>query len=74
LGIEWSGDRTLFNPYLNIRMGTYYLNQLIRDFNDIRVALVAYNHGPTYIRGLIERKEGIPLNYYRKFVTTYQNI
>jgi soluble lytic murein transglycosylase len=74
LGIEWSGDQTLFNPYLNIRMGIYYLTQLNRDFNDIRLALVAYNHGPTYIKGLMEKKEGIPLNYYRKFITAYQNI
>jgi soluble lytic murein transglycosylase len=74
LGIEWSGDRTLFNPYLNIRIGIYYLSQLYKDFNDIRIALVAYNLGPTYIKSLIERKEGIPLNYYRKFVTAYQNI
>jgi soluble lytic murein transglycosylase-like protein len=74
LGIEWSGDRTLFNPYLNIRLGIYYLSQLILDFKDVRVALTAYNYGPTYIKGLMERKEGIPLNYYRKFVTTYQNI
>ena len=74
LGIEWSGDQTLFNPYLNIRMGIYYLTQLNKDFNDIRLALVAYNCGPTYIKGLMERKEGIPLNYYRKFVTAYQNI
>jgi soluble lytic murein transglycosylase len=74
LGIEWSGDRTLFNPYLNIRMGIYYLTQLNKDFNDIRLALVAYNSGPTYIKGLMERKERIPLNYYRKFVTAFQNI
>lgn len=74
LGIEWTGDQTLFNPNLNIRMGIYYLTQLHRDFNDIRLALVAYNHGPTYVKGLMERKEGIPLNYYRKFVTAYQNI
>jgi soluble lytic murein transglycosylase len=74
LGIEWGGDRTLFNPYLNIRIGIYYLSQLYKDFNDIRLALVAYNLGPTYIKNLIERKEGIPLNYYRKFVTVYQNI
>jgi len=74
LGIEWSGDQTLFNPYLNIRMGIYYLTQLNKDFNDIRLALVAYNCGPTYIKSLMERKEGIPLNYYRKFVTTYQSI
>lgn len=74
LGIEWSGDRTLFNPYLNIRIGIHYLSQLILDFNDIGVALTAYNYGPTYVKGLVERKERIPHNYYRKFLTAYQSI
>lgn len=74
MGIEWSGDRTLFNPCLNIKMGIYYLTQLTKDFNDVRLALAAYNYGPTYIKSLMERKEGIPLNYNRKFLTAYQNI
>jgi soluble lytic murein transglycosylase len=74
LGIEWSGDRTLFNPYLNIRIGIYYLSRLILDFNDIGVALTAYNYGPTYVKGLIDRKERIPRGYYRKFLTAYQSI
>jgi len=74
LGIEWSGDRTLFNPYLNIRIGIYYLSKLILDFKDIGVALTAYNYGPTYVKGLIERKESIPHDYYRKFITAYQTI
>ncbi len=74
LGIEWKGDHTLFNPYHNIRIGTYYLSQLISDFKDIRIALTAYNYGPTYIKGLIERRGKIPSYYYRKFLTTYRNI
>jgi hypothetical protein len=74
LGIEWGGDRTLFNPYLNIRMGIHYLSQLMLDFKDVRTALTAYNYGPTYVKGLIERKERIPHNYYRKFLTAYQSI
>jgi soluble lytic murein transglycosylase len=74
LGIEWSGDRTLFNPYLNIKIGIYYLSRLILDFKDIRIALTAYNYGPTYVKGLIDRKEKIPSNYYRKILTAYQNI
>ena len=74
LGIEWSGDRTLFNPYLNIRIGIYYLSQLLVDFKDLRVALTAYNYGPTYVRGLIERKESIPSDYYHRFLTAYHTI
>jgi len=74
LGIEWSGDRTLFNPYLNVRIGICYLSQLILDFNDIRVALTAYNYGPTYVKGLIEKKERIPHDYYDKLLAVYQSI
>jgi hypothetical protein len=74
LGIEWSGDRTLFNPYLNIRIGIYYLSQLLHDFKDVGTALTAYNYGPTYVKGLIERKQRIPHDYYRRFLTVYKSI
>ena len=74
LGIEWMGDRTLFNPYLNIRMGIYYLSQLILDFRDLGLAMTAYNYGPTYVKGLIERREEIPFNYYHRLLTVYQKL
>jgi soluble lytic murein transglycosylase len=74
LGIEWSGDRTLFNPFLNIRMGIHYLSRLVLDFNDLEVALAAYNYGPTYVKGLIERKERVPVNYYRRILTAYKTL
>jgi len=74
LGIEWSGDQTLFNPYLNIRIGIHYLSQLMLDFKDVGMALTAYNYGPTYVRGLIDRKERIPHNYSRRVLTAYKSI
>jgi soluble lytic murein transglycosylase-like protein len=74
LGIEWSGDRTLFNPYLNIKMGIHYFSQLALDFKDVGVALTAYNYGPTYVRGLIERNERIPNDYSRKVLNAYRRI
>ncbi len=74
IGIEWSGDQTLFNPFLNIRMGSYYLSRLILDFNNMEIALTAYNYGPTYVKSLIERKERIPIQYYHRILTVYQNL
>ncbi|MBS3907327.1 MAG: lytic transglycosylase domain-containing protein [Syntrophaceae bacterium] len=74
LGIEWHGDPTLFNPFLNIRMGMHYLSQLILDFDDLRVAMAAYNYGPTYVKSLIERRERIPVNYYRRVLTAYHTL
>ncbi|MDP2971278.1 MAG: lytic transglycosylase domain-containing protein [Deltaproteobacteria bacterium] len=74
LGIEWNGDPTLFNPFLNIRMGIHYLSQLILDFDDVRVAMVAYNYGPTYVKSLIERRQRIPVHYYRRVLTAYHTL
>ena len=74
LSIEWSGDRTLFNPFINIRMGVYYLSQLILQFDDPRIALTAYNYGPTYVKDRIDRNEQIPQQYYRRILTVYQTL
>jgi soluble lytic murein transglycosylase len=74
LGIEWHGDPTLFNPFLNIRMGIHYLSQLTLDFDDLRVAMVAYNYGPTYVKSLIEKRQRIPVHYYRRVLTAYHTL
>jgi hypothetical protein len=77
LGIIWRGDKTLFNPHLNIRMGVHYLTQQTLNFKDVRIALAAYNYGPTYIKSLIDRKKRIPIGYcyyYRRVINAYQNL
>ena len=74
IGIEWSGDSTLFNPFLNVRMGIHYLYQLILDFDDLGLAVVAYNHGPTYVRYLMEKKKKIPLGFYHRILVAYNTL
>jgi hypothetical protein len=74
MGIEWSGDRTLFNPFLNIRMGVYYLSQLMGHFNNPGIALTAYNYGPTYVQDLIDRNQRLPDNYYRRILSVYHTL
>ena len=74
MGIEWGGDRTLFNPFINIRMGVYYLSQLAGDFQDFGTALTAYNYGPTYIRNLIEKNQKIPSDFYHKLLDAYKKL
>lgn len=74
LGIEWKGDLTLFNPHLNIKMGIHYFSQLLSDFNDVRIALTAYNYGPTYIKELVESKKRIPNHFTRRVFTLYQTL
>ena len=75
LGIEWMGDRTLFNPYLNVKMGIYYLSELLKYFDhDLGTAVTAYNYGPTYVRSLLDRKEKLPLDYYKSILSVYQTL
>ena len=44
----------LFNPVLNIELGTTYMGQLLRRFDgDLHRALIAYNAGPSVARALV---------------------
>ncbi|MDG2307609.1 MAG: transglycosylase SLT domain-containing protein [Candidatus Binatia bacterium] len=46
-GLPWEGSHSLFDPDFNIRVGLHYLNQLEERFGDPKVAIGAYNLGPT---------------------------
>ena len=74
IGIKWRGDQTLFDPCLNIRMGIHYLSRLLLDFKDTRLALTAYNYGPTYVKSRLEKKRRVPKDYYEKIVATYNDL
>jgi soluble lytic murein transglycosylase len=74
LGMEWTGDHNLFDPAINVKLGIYYLSRLINDFKDPGLALTAYNYGPSYIRSLVERRQRVPLHYYRRVLAFYQTI
>ena len=74
LGIEWTGDHNLFDPIVNVKLGVYYLSRLIDDFKNPGLALTAYNYGPSYTRSLVERRQRVPLHYYRRVLAFYQAI
>jgi hypothetical protein len=47
------------------------------DFQDLVLALTAYNYGPTYIRSLLDKGQKIPLHhfrYYQRVFAFYRNI
>lgn len=46
LGMEGYSEESLKEPSVNIRLGTYYLAKLLKDFDNTAVALAAYNAGP----------------------------
>jgi len=63
LKIEWEGAHLLHDPGLNIEMGAFYLNQLIERFDDMDLALAAYNMGP----GRVEEIERLGLEKPKRY-------
>ena len=52
---EKLNKRHLFDPVLNIELGTAYLAQLLQRFDgDLRKTLIAYNAGPSVARSLVK--------------------
>ena len=46
MGIEdFNYERDIFNPEINIKMGTWYLNHLINEMGDVNLAIISYNAG-----------------------------
>ncbi|MBD3234656.1 MAG: transglycosylase SLT domain-containing protein [candidate division Zixibacteria bacterium] len=70
--MPWKGDMSLFDPHYNIRMGSYYLFELILKFKNVKKALIAYNMGPEALSGRIKLKERIPEGYARAVMKQYQ--
>ncbi|MBI5682636.1 MAG: lytic transglycosylase domain-containing protein [Deltaproteobacteria bacterium] len=73
LNIEWKGEHTLFDPYINIKMGIYYFSVLHKRFGDTALALTAYNSGPTYVDDMMNEGRGVPRYFANKVVSMYQN-
>ena len=66
------GVSNAYDPWQNIRAGTAHLRDLIDEFDDLSLALAAYNAGPTPVR----RYGSIPpypetRNYVRKVLAIY---
>ena len=69
LKIKKYNKDSLYNPEINIRIGTYYLKKLLREFsNDIDLGLAAYNAGMGNVRKWQKQKKEIPFEETRTFI------
>ncbi len=46
MGISYKGSKSLYDPFVNVRLGIHYLSFLEDQFNSTENALAAYNYGP----------------------------
>lgn len=63
LNIEWKGPDTLFDPTINVKLGTAYLRQLADRYGSVDIALAAYNWGPGRIDRRLRRGASVPSRY-----------
>ncbi len=72
LGHEWRGPDSLFDPILNVKLGTAYLRQLTDRYESLTTALAAYNWGPGRIDRRIRRGAGVPTRYVLQVERAYE--
>jgi len=70
-GVDWRGPASLFDPFLNVKLGTAYLRELTDRFGDVNTALAAYNWGPGHINRRLRKGNGLPSRYVRLVKKAY---
>lgn len=71
LNLDWRGPDSLFDPVLNIQLGTAYIRQLADRYGDVTTALAAYNWGPSRIDRRIRTGIGIPSIYSERVMKAF---
>ncbi|HWP24051.1 MAG TPA: lytic transglycosylase domain-containing protein [Candidatus Binatia bacterium] len=64
---EWLDD-----PHVNIRLGIYYLHDLKKQFQDLSLALSAYNFGPVEIQNRLENNLEFPSDFAALVLQAYE--
>jgi soluble lytic murein transglycosylase-like protein len=62
-GVPWRGKQTLFDPFVNTKLGIAYLKELSLRYDSVPTALAAYNWGPGHIDGRLRRGRALPTEY-----------
>lgn len=71
-GITLQSSKSLYDPFLNVRLGIYYLYMLNNRFSSVERVLTAYNFGPNRSILGIRNLERRPPDYVKK-VLSFKN-
>ncbi len=71
--VSWHGPETLFQPLVNVKLGTRYLAWLRNRYGDWGHALAAYNWGPGHIDQRLRRGSAMPIEYVNKVMAQVQS-
>ncbi len=73
LNVDWQGPDTLFDPIVNVRLGTHYLAYLHKKYGSWDRALAAYNWGPQRIDRRLRAGVPLPARYVTQVTAHLQS-
>ncbi len=73
LNVDWQGPDTLFDPVVNVRLGTHYLASLHKKYGSWDRALAAYNWGPERIDRRLRAGAPLPVRYVTQVTAHLQS-
>lgn len=73
-GIPWQGKSTLLDPAHNVAIGTAYLGEILRQFDDLELALTGYNMGPYRLQRMLARGAQPKGEYVGRILTHYADL
>ncbi len=73
-GVEWKGAKTLDDPHKNVRIGVHFFANLLDDFENLHLALQAYNMGPTRLKQILSQKSRPGSTFTRNVLSEYRTI
>ncbi|MEE8484201.1 MAG: lytic transglycosylase domain-containing protein [Nitrospinota bacterium] len=71
ISYPYSGSHSLKNGKINIMLGMHYIAKMMEKFNDIELALEAYNMGPSRLRKNLRKGTKLGFRYSKKVITNY---
>lgn len=75
LDLDWVGEATLLNPFVNVKMGIHYLSTLKGRYdNDMMKTLAAYNLGPANVSGILNEGKDVPEQFAKRVMDNYKDI
>jgi Transglycosylase SLT domain len=74
LGVKVKSREDLFDPALNLAVGTAILLKMIHRYGDLRLGIMAYNVGPNALEAALHGQGNLPTSYYAKVMVAYRQI
>ena len=68
LALEPPEPDQLFDPQINLKLGTWYLTQLLKRFGHPVLGAAAYNAGPIAVLKWLERRPDLPLDLFVELI------